>query len=95
LVVKIHTNVFYYVLRACTFIEIKDIVRSHQYEKKGEELIKKMPAEGNMYELLLSKLIDELGKNSIVVKYIGVYFYNQFIKLRDKDFHFVVFHWFC
>jgi hypothetical protein len=77
---------FEYFLGASTFIEIKDIVRSHEYEKKGEELITKMPAVGNMYELLFSKLIDESGKDSIVVKDIGVYFYNQFIKLRDKMF---------
>jgi hypothetical protein len=79
-------HLFDYFLRACTFIEIKDIVRSHEYEKKGEELIAKMPADGSMYELLFSKLIDESGKDSIVVKDIGVYFYNQFIKLCDKMF---------
>jgi hypothetical protein len=39
-----------------------------------------------MYELLFNKLIDESGKDSIVVKDIGVYFYNQFIKLHDKMF---------
>ena len=77
---------FEYFLGASTFIEIKDIVRSHEYEKKGEELITKMSADCSMYELLFSKLIDELGKDSIVVKDIGVYFYNQFIKLRDKMF---------
>jgi hypothetical protein len=54
--------------------------------EKGEELITEMPADGNMYELLFSKLIDASGKDSIVVKDIGVYFYNQFIKLRDKMF---------
>ena len=79
-------HLFDYFLRACTFIEIKDIVRSHEYEKKGEQLIKKMPADGSMYEVLFSKLIDESGKDSIVVKDIGVYFYNQFIELRDKMF---------
>jgi hypothetical protein len=79
-------HLFDYFLRACTFIAIKDIVRSHEYEKKGEQLIKKMPAVGSMYELLFSKLIDESGKDSIIVKDIGVYFYNQFIKLRDKMF---------
>ena len=80
-------------LRACSLIEIKDIVRSHEYEKKGEELITKMPAEGKeemyiteMYELLFTKLIDDSGKDSVVVKDIGVYFYNQFIKLHDKMF---------
>jgi hypothetical protein len=54
-------------------IEIKDIVRSHKYVEKGEELIAKMPAlaseENNyMYELLFSKLIDDSGKDSVVVK---------------------------
>jgi hypothetical protein len=43
-----------------------------------------------MFELLFSKLIDESEKDSIVVKDIGVYFYNQFIKLRDKIFLTVV-----
>jgi hypothetical protein len=49
-------HLFDYFLRACTFIEIKDIVRSHEYEKKGEELITKMPAEDKkeMYELLFN-----------------------------------------
>jgi hypothetical protein len=77
-----------YFLKACSLIEIKDIVRSHEYEKKGEELITKMPAEDKeeMYELLFSKLIDDSGKDSVVVKDIGVYFYNQFIKLHDKMF---------
>jgi hypothetical protein len=31
-------------------------------------------------------LIDDSGKDSVVVKDIGVYFYNQFIKLHDKMF---------
>lgn len=81
-------HLFDYFLRACSLIEIKDIIRSHEYENKGEELIKKMPAaeKDDMYELLFSKLIDELGKDSVVVKDIGVYFYNQFIKLHDKTF---------
>jgi hypothetical protein len=80
---------FEYFLRACSLIEIKDIVRSHEYAKKGEKLIKKMPAEGKftfLYSLLFYKLIDELEKDLVVVKDIGVYFHNQFIKLRDKMF---------
>ena len=79
-------HLFDYFLRACTFIEIKDIVRSHEYEKKGEQLIKKIPADSSMYDVLFSELIDESGKDSVVIKDIGVYFYNQFIKLHDKMF---------
>jgi hypothetical protein len=37
-------HLFDHFLRACSLIEIKDIVRTHKYAEQGEELITKMPA---------------------------------------------------